>query len=56
ATNAVHLDLTMLMVSGGQERAEGEYRALFDSAGFQLNRIIPTHSGKSLIEGIPKKE
>ncbi|MCP5004394.1 MAG: methyltransferase, partial [Planctomycetes bacterium] len=47
ATNAVHLDLTMLMVSGGQERAEGEYRALFDSAGFQLNRIIPTHSGKS---------
>ncbi|MDR4496484.1 MAG: acetylserotonin O-methyltransferase [Candidatus Scalindua sp.] len=54
ATNGVNLDLTMLMVSGGQERTEREYRALFDSAGFQLNRIIPTPSGKSLLEGIPK--
>ena len=56
ATNAVNLDLTMLMVSGGKERTEGEYRALFDSAGFQLNRIIPIPSGKSLIEGVPNPE
>ena len=56
AINAVNLDLTMLMVSGGQERTEEEYRALFDSAGFQLDLIIPTPSGKSLLEGIPKTE
>ncbi len=56
APYTVHLDLTMLMVSGGQERTEEEYRTLLDSGGFQLTRIIPTHSGKSLIEGIPKPE
>jgi hypothetical protein len=31
----------MLMV-GGRERTQAEYGALFEQAGYQLNRIIPT--------------
>jgi SAM-dependent methyltransferase len=48
---AVYLDLTMLLIPGGQERTEEEYRRLFATAGFELIRIIPTRSGISVIEG-----
>ncbi|MBI5686949.1 MAG: methyltransferase [Verrucomicrobia bacterium] len=46
------LDLTMLVVTGGRERTEGEYRALYEAAGFRLTRIIPTASEMSVIEGV----
>jgi len=46
------LDLQMLVVTGGLERTEGEYRTLFASAGFQRMNIIPTESGESIIEGV----
>jgi hypothetical protein len=46
-------DINMLVVVGGQERTEREYRALFRAAGFNLTRIIPTRSPLSLIEGVP---
>jgi SAM-dependent methyltransferase len=45
------LDLTMMLVPGGQERTEEEYRRLFGDAGFRLTRIIPTSSPISVIEG-----
>jgi SAM-dependent methyltransferase len=45
------LDLMMLLV-GGRERTEVEYRCLFDAAGLKLTRVIPTHSDVSIIEGI----
>jgi hypothetical protein len=47
------LDLTMLVVPGGMERTEQEYRDLYARAGFRLGRIVPTRSEVSVIEGVP---
>ena len=44
------MDLNMLVVAGGRERTEDEYRHLFQVAGFRLERIIPTHSPFNVIE------
>jgi hypothetical protein len=46
------LDLEMLAAPGGIERTEEEYRELFAAAGFRLNRIVPTKSPFSVIEGV----
>jgi O-methyltransferase domain/Dimerisation domain len=46
-------DINMLVMLGGQERTEWEYYALFQAAGFNLTRVIPTRSPFSLIEGVP---
>ena len=46
------LDLVMLLIPGGKERTEAEYRALFDEAGFQLSRIVPTNTELSIVEGV----
>ena len=45
------LDLEMLMWVSGRERTEAEFRALFDSAGFELTRIVPTRSPMVVVEG-----
>lgn len=47
------LDLEMLLVPGGKERTEPEFRELLHGAGWRLTRIIPTPAGKSIIEGVP---
>jgi hypothetical protein len=47
------LDLVMLVVPGGQERTEEEYRALLEKAGFRLSRVVPTASPVSVIEAVP---
>ena len=44
------LDLVMLLIPGGKERTEQEYRALLDQAGFELTRIVPTETELSVIE------
>ena len=46
------MDLNMLVMTGGRERTEAEYRALLDSAGLRLTRIIPTQTEMSVIEGV----
>ena len=46
-------DIMMLVLMGGLERTEAEYRALFAKAGFTLTRIVPTASPFSVIEGVP---
>jgi hypothetical protein len=46
------MDLTMLVIVGGHERTEADYRALFEAAGFKLTQIIPTSSEMSIIEGM----
>jgi hypothetical protein len=55
--NAFHpgkmLDMSMLTLTPGQERSEGEYRALLEKAGFQLNRVIPTSAAVSIVEALP---
>jgi len=48
------LDLQMLVNLPGCERTEAEYRILFDKAGFQISKIVPTMSPFSVIEGICK--
>jgi hypothetical protein len=45
------LDLAMLVIPGGAERTEGEYRRLYEHAGFRLTRIVPTKAEISVIEG-----
>jgi hypothetical protein len=45
------LDMLMLVI-GGRERTEADFRSLVASAGFSLNRIIPTGTS-SLIECHP---
>jgi hypothetical protein len=48
------LDLTMLMIPGGKERTADEYRTLYEQAGFELTRIVPTTAEVSIIEGIKR--
>lgn len=48
------LDMLMLLVPGGQERSEAEYRALLDKAGFRLTRVVPTASPVSVVEAVPR--
>jgi len=47
------LDITMLVMPGGQERTEGEYAELLGKARFRLERIIPTPSAVSIVEAVP---
>lgn len=44
------LDLEMLLMPGGRERTEREFRALFSKAGFEITRIAPTRAAESVIE------
>lgn len=46
------MDLNMLVMTGGRERTETEYRALLDAAGLNLTRIIPTRTEMSVIEAV----
>jgi hypothetical protein len=47
------LDIVMLVMPGGQERTEEEYRALLAKAGFRLTRVVPTASPVSVVEAAP---
>jgi hypothetical protein len=47
------LDLHMMVLLGGQERTEAEYRRLFAAHGFRLVRVVPTAGDVSVIEGVP---
>jgi hypothetical protein len=44
------MDLEMLLLPGGRERTEPEFRALFAAAGLELTRILPTKSPLSVLE------
>jgi hypothetical protein len=48
----VGTDLNMLVMVGGQERTEREYRALIASAGLRVTRVIPTPAAMSVIEAV----
>jgi len=45
------LDLHVLLIPGGKEGTENEYRALFEQAGFELTRSVPTGTQVSIVEG-----
>jgi len=45
-------DVNMLVNTGGRQRSEAEFRALYEAAGFKLTRIVPTPARASVIEGV----
>lgn len=47
------IDLNMLVMTGGRERTEEEYRQLLEAGGFKLTKVIPTESPVSIIEAVP---
>ena len=48
------LDLVMLLIPGGKERTEQEYRALLDEAGFELTQVVPTNAEIAVLEARPR--
>jgi hypothetical protein len=46
------LDVHMLVLLAGPERTEEEYRTLFESAEFELTRVIATACDESIVEGV----
>ena len=50
---AKDFDMVMLVLPGGIERTEAEYRVLLEEAGFQLSSVTPTRSAVSIVEGKP---
>ena len=44
-------DVNMLVNTGGRQRSEAEFRALYGEAGFTLTRIVPTQTRVYVIEG-----
>jgi hypothetical protein len=48
------LDLTMLVIPGGRERTEEEFRLLLEAAGFELVNVTPTETEVSVIEAVKR--
>jgi len=46
-------DVNMLVMLGGRERTEEEYRSLLAQASFRLTRVIPVSDRRSVIEAEP---
>ncbi|GAB4147478.1 MAG: methyltransferase [Planctomycetaceae bacterium] len=48
------LDLTMLLIPGGKERTEEEFRDLFGEVGFELSSVTATNAEVSIVEAQKK--
>ena len=48
------LDLNMMVMTGGRERTEREFRELIDLSGLEVTGIIPTISPLRIIEAVRK--
>ena len=46
-------DLSMLVMTGGQERTAADYRRLLSQAGLSVRQILPTSVNRSVIEAVP---
>lgn len=46
-------DMVMLLLPGGRERTEEEYRDLLARAGLRLTKVVPTTSVVSIVEAVP---
>ena len=53
APPSAFMDLQMLVIGGGTGRSEPEYRSLLRAAGFELQRVIPTGTSRSVFEARP---
>jgi hypothetical protein len=48
-------DVNMLVSTGGRQRSEEEFRALYAASGFALTKIFPTENpGLCVIEGVAR--
>ena len=47
------LDIVMLILPGGRQRTRSEHESLLHTAGFRLERVIPTASDVSILEAVP---
>ena len=47
------IDITMLVLTGGQERTEQEYQSLLEAAGFRLNNVQTFDGVTYIIEAMP---
>jgi SAM-dependent methyltransferase len=52
-SEAALFDINMLVVVGGRERTEAEYRQLLRESGFALLRVLATQSPLSILEAQP---
>jgi len=50
------LDITMMIMTGGEERTESEWKSLLKSAGFALTRVYKKEGQLDLIEAKPDKQ
>ncbi|HKY30301.1 MAG TPA: methyltransferase [Pyrinomonadaceae bacterium] len=46
------VDLNMMVITGGRERSEEEFRQLLEQSGLRLVRIIPTDCPISIVEAV----
>jgi hypothetical protein len=53
AHHAKVLDIVMLALTGGRERTQRQYAALFEAAGFRLDRVVATTGPISILVGRP---
>ena len=49
-------DLHMLVMPGGRERTEGEWRSLFERGGFELEEVRPTTTAYRVLVGRPSPQ
>jgi len=53
ANNAKMMDVNMMVIMGGLERTEPQFRDLLANAGFLLKRVIATECPLSIVEALP---
>ena len=53
ATSAAMMDVNMMVIFGGLERTEEQFRRLLSQTGFTLQRVIPTECPLSILEALP---
>ena len=47
------IDISMLVMTGGRERTEPEYRALLQMAAFSVEDILPSDAGINIAVAMP---
>jgi hypothetical protein len=48
------VDVALLVLTGGRERTEDEYRRLLEAGGFALARALPLPTGATILEARPR--
>jgi hypothetical protein len=46
------MDLNMMVMTGGRERKASEYGAMLEKTGFRLEKVVPTPTLLSVVEGV----